>query len=132
VARRSGPPFSGSRARSGTALVVVGFDTATADTAACAWRDGEALQESLLGLSPGGRPRHADSLLVEVERAADAVGGWGKVERLAVGLGPGSFTGLRIGIATARGLAAGLALPAYGVCTLDAIGRGMAEAGAEG
>jgi tRNA threonylcarbamoyladenosine biosynthesis protein TsaB len=51
------------------------------------------------------------------------------VDRLAVGLGPGSFTGLRIGIATARGLAASLALPAYGVCTLDAIGRGMAAAG---
>ena len=54
------------------------------------------------------------------------------MDRLAVGLGPGSFTGLRIGIATARGLAASLGLPAYGVCTLDAIGRGMAEAGVEG
>jgi tRNA threonylcarbamoyladenosine biosynthesis protein TsaB len=54
------------------------------------------------------------------------------VDRLAVGLGPGSFTGLRIGIATARGLAASLSLPAYGVCTLDAIGRGMAEAGMAG
>ena len=130
--RRLGPPSSGSRARSGAALVVVGFDTATADTAACAWRDGEALHESLLGLSPGGRPRHAGSLLIEVERAADAAGGWESVERIAVGLGPGSFTGLRIGIATARGLAASLDLPAHGVCTLDAIGRGMAEAGIEG
>ena len=44
---------------SGTPLVVVGFDTATADTAACAWRDGEVLHESLLGLSPRGGPRHA-------------------------------------------------------------------------
>ncbi len=127
-----GPPSSGSRARSGAALVVVGFDTATADTAACAWRGGEVLHESLLGLSPAGRPRHANALLEEVERAADAAGGWGSVGRLAVGLGPGSFTGLRIGIATARGLAAGLGLPASGVCTLDAIGRGMAEAGTEG
>ncbi|HEX3325006.1 MAG TPA: tRNA (adenosine(37)-N6)-threonylcarbamoyltransferase complex dimerization subunit type 1 TsaB [Solirubrobacterales bacterium] len=113
-------------------MVVVGFDTATADTAACAWRDGEALHESLLGLSSEGRPRHASSLLTEVERAAEAAGGWGSVGRLAVGLGPGSFTGLRIGIATARGLAAGLGLPAYGICTLDAIGLGMAEAGMTG
>jgi tRNA threonylcarbamoyladenosine biosynthesis protein TsaB len=51
---------------------------------------------------------------------------------LAVGLGPGSFTGLRIGIATARGLGASLGLPVTGICTLDAIGRGMGEAGVEG
>jgi tRNA threonylcarbamoyladenosine biosynthesis protein TsaB len=54
------------------------------------------------------------------------------VDRLAVGLGPGSFTGLRIAIATARGLAASLGLPAHGVCTLDAVGVGMVEAGIEG
>jgi tRNA threonylcarbamoyladenosine biosynthesis protein TsaB len=130
--RRSGPSSSRSRARNGTALVVVGFDTATADTAACAWRDGEALHESLLGLSSGGRPRHATALLGEVERSADAVGGWAAVDLVAVGLGPGSFTGLRIGIATARGLSAGLGLPVSGVCTLDAIGLGMREAGVAG
>lgn len=49
------------------------------------------------------------------------------MDLLAVGLGPGSFTGLRIGIATARGLGTSLALPVAGVCTLDALGRGMAE-----
>jgi tRNA threonylcarbamoyladenosine biosynthesis protein TsaB len=54
------------------------------------------------------------------------------VDRIAVGLGPGTFTGLRVGIATARGLAAGLGLPASGVCTLDAIGLALAETGAEG
>jgi tRNA threonylcarbamoyladenosine biosynthesis protein TsaB len=46
---------------------------------------------------------------------------------LAVGLGPGTFTGLRVGIATARGLAVSLGLPARGVCTLDALGRGIRE-----
>jgi tRNA threonylcarbamoyladenosine biosynthesis protein TsaB len=67
-------------------------------------------------------------LLEEVERCAAAAGGWERVSGLAVGLGPGSFTGLRIAVATARGLAASLGLPVTGVCTLDAIGRGMGEA----
>ncbi|MGC1166263.1 MAG: tRNA (adenosine(37)-N6)-threonylcarbamoyltransferase complex dimerization subunit type 1 TsaB [Solirubrobacterales bacterium] len=112
-------------------MVVVGFDTATADTAVCAWDGGEALQESLLGPAGGG-PQHTTALLEEVERCAAAAGGWERVDRLAVGLGPGSFTGLRIGIATARGLGASLGLPVTGVCTLDAIGQGMGEAGAGG
>jgi tRNA threonylcarbamoyladenosine biosynthesis protein TsaB len=60
-----------------------------------------------------------------VERAAAAVGGWESVERVAVGVGPGSFTGLRIGIATARGLRAALGLPLVGVCTLDGLARGI-------
>jgi len=85
------------------------------------------VHESQLGLSPQGRPRHATGLLEEAERAAAAAGGWGEVDLLAVGLGPGTFTGIRVGIATARGLAVSLGLPARGVCTLDALGRGIGE-----
>jgi tRNA threonylcarbamoyl adenosine modification protein YeaZ len=102
------------------------------DTVACSWRDGEVLHESQLGLSPQGRPLHATRLLEEVERAVVQAGGWEAVELLAVGLGPGTFTGLRVGISTARGLALSLGLPARGVCTLDALAAGIAEAGAEG
>jgi tRNA threonylcarbamoyladenosine biosynthesis protein TsaB len=86
------------------------------------------VHESLLGPSPEGRPLHSTRLLSEVEAAAAAVGGWGEVDLIAVGLGPGSFTGLRIALATARGLATSLGLPLAGVCTLDAIGRAMGEA----
>ncbi|HET7509229.1 MAG TPA: tRNA (adenosine(37)-N6)-threonylcarbamoyltransferase complex dimerization subunit type 1 TsaB [Solirubrobacterales bacterium] len=110
--------------------MVVGFDTATVDTVACAWRDGEVLHESQLGLSPQGRPLHATRLLEEVERAAAAAGGWEAVDLIAVGLGPGTFTGLRVGISTARGLAFGLGLPIRGVCTLDALAAGILQADA--
>jgi tRNA threonylcarbamoyladenosine biosynthesis protein TsaB len=105
---------------------VVGFDTATADTAVCASRDGEVLHESLRGLSEKGGPLHTIALLAEVEDAVAAAGGWGAVGALAVGVGPGSFTGLRVGIATARALGLSRELPVAGVCTLDALGRALA------
>lgn len=85
-----------------------------------------------MGLSPQGRPLHATGLLDEVERAATAAGGWDEVDLVAVGLGPGSFTGLRVGIASARGLGLSLGLTVRGVCTLDVLAAGIGEAGAEG
>jgi tRNA threonylcarbamoyladenosine biosynthesis protein TsaB len=102
------------------------------DTAVCAARGTEVLHESLLGLGPDGSPRHSTALLAEVERAVEAIGGWGAVDAIAVGLGPGSFTGVRIGVATALGLAASTGLPARGVCTLDALGRAIGERAGSG
>jgi tRNA threonylcarbamoyladenosine biosynthesis protein TsaB len=64
-------------------------------------------------------------LLAEVERAAQACGGWEEVGGIAVGRGPGSFVGIRIGLATARGLGASTGLPTVGICTLDALGRAL-------
>jgi tRNA threonylcarbamoyladenosine biosynthesis protein TsaB len=92
-------------------------------------RGGEVLHEAALGVAADGNPRHSTALLAEVERAAEASGGWERVERIAVGRGPGSFVGIRIGLATARGLAASTGLPTSGICTLDALGRAMAEWG---
>jgi tRNA threonylcarbamoyladenosine biosynthesis protein TsaB len=112
-------------------VTVVGLDTATDDTAVCAARDGEILFESLLGLSEKGGPQHATALLTEVERAAEAAGGWTAVRRIAVGVGPGSFTGLRVGIATAKALGLSRGLPVSGAGTLDALGRGLGEVAGE-
>jgi tRNA threonylcarbamoyladenosine biosynthesis protein TsaB len=110
---------------------VLGFDTATDDVAVAALRGEEVLYESLCGPVERGGPVHARALLGEVESAVAAAGGWDSIERIAVGTGPGSFTGIRVGIASARGLGFSRGLPVAGVCTLDALARGMAEAAGE-
>jgi tRNA threonylcarbamoyladenosine biosynthesis protein TsaB len=113
--------------------LVIGFDTATDDVAVALVRFGtsasgaELVDERSRGVASGGRPRHAAELLAELETAVAPVGGWPGIDLLAVGVGPGSFTGLRIGVATARALAQALALPVVSVGTLAALGRGIGE-----
>ena len=79
----------------------------------------------------GERPQHASRLLALSRRRSRAPAPrWQDVERIAVGVGPGAFTGLRIGVATARALAQGRGLPLAGVSSLEALARGAeAEAG---
>jgi tRNA threonylcarbamoyladenosine biosynthesis protein TsaB len=79
----------------------------------------------LLGPSEAAGPLHTTALLEQVERAVGAAGGWETIEQIAVGLGPGSFTGLRVGVATARALGLSRGLPVGGICTLDAIRLGL-------
>jgi tRNA threonylcarbamoyladenosine biosynthesis protein TsaB len=112
-------------------MQLLGFDTATDQTAVGATRDGEVVYASSIEPARDGRPAHATRLLVEVEKAAEALGGWGSVDRVAVGIGPGSFTGLRIGIATARALAGSQGLELVGVSTLEALARGVGERAAD-
>jgi tRNA threonylcarbamoyladenosine biosynthesis protein TsaB len=112
--------------------VILGIDTATPSTAAAVWApDGRAC-ERRDDPAPGERPQHASRLLALVEAALSGAGaGWDEIERIAVGVGPGGFTGLRHGIATARALAQGRGLPLAGVSSLEALARGAAAAAGE-
>lgn len=101
--------------------VILALDTATDDTCVGACRDGEVLFETQVGPADGGRARHAVAALPGLDRAAGAAGGWAAVDRIVVGLGPGSFTGLRIGIATVKGAGSAAGVELVGVSTLDAL-----------
>jgi tRNA threonylcarbamoyladenosine biosynthesis protein TsaB len=96
--------------------VILGIDTATPSTAVAVWSPDHAV-ERRDDPPRGGRPSHASRLLALVEEVVD----WAAVERIAVGVGPGGFTGLRIGIATARALAQARDLPLVGVSSLAAL-----------
>jgi tRNA threonylcarbamoyladenosine biosynthesis protein TsaB len=101
--------------------VILGLDTATAATAAAVLGDG-VRREARDDPAPGARPNHATKLLALIEEAV--AGEWERVERIAVGVGPGGFTGLRHGIATARALAQARELPLVGVSSLEALAAG--------
>ena len=110
---------------------ILAFDTATpATTVALAdlpapgpgpGPDGTAI-ELRDDPAPGSRPNHTSRLLDLIETVLGQTGtGWSEIDRIAVGIGPGTFTGLRIGIATAQALARARELPLVGVSTLHAL-----------
>jgi tRNA threonylcarbamoyladenosine biosynthesis protein TsaB len=106
---------------------VLGLDTATNDVAVAVTMDGLVVDERRVDAHTGEYPRHARALLGEVESSVGVAGGWERIGLICVGIGPGSFTGLRVGVATARALAQGLARPIAPVVTLEALARGIGE-----
>jgi tRNA threonylcarbamoyladenosine biosynthesis protein TsaB len=114
-------------------MIVVAFDTASPSTVAGVLLGDGRVVEARDDPPPGSRGDHATRLLVLVERAlAAAAIDWRAVDRIAVGVGPGGFTGLRIGVATARALAQGHGLPLVPVGSLAALALGADGAGMVG
>lgn len=110
-------------------MTLIGFDTSmTVIAACCVPRSGEPLATP----PPGpqrllGPPAHSAELLPTLAGLLErAESDWDEVTAIAVGVGPGTFTGLRIGIATARGLSQALGIPLHPVSSLAALAAGIA------
>ena len=99
-------------------MLVLGFDTAT-PAVSVALHDGERVISTASALDAR---RHSELLMPMIAKVlADAGVPRTDLDAVAVGVGPGPYTGLRVGVVTARVLGSVLGRPVYGVCSLDVI-----------
>lgn len=111
---------------------LLGVDTATADATAAVTLGGKLVSERSASPGEDGRPRHARALLAEIEAAVGEAGGWERIAAIAVGIGPGTFTGLRVGIATVRAVAQARGLAVIAVDSLAALALGISKSQGDG
>lgn len=108
---------------------LLALDTATS-AITVAVHDGERVLAERTALDPR---RHTELLAPLVAQTlADAGLAPDDLTDIVAGTGPGPFTGLRVGLVTARTMAHALGLPVHGVCSLDAMAHAVAEAGHDG
>jgi tRNA threonylcarbamoyl adenosine modification protein YeaZ len=102
--------------------LVLGFDTSAAHCAAALLFGDRVVAEAFEPMDTGQAER-----LMPLLSGVLAAGGaaWGDLSLIAVGTGPGNFTGVRIGVAAARGLALGLGIPAVGTTRFQALAHGL-------
>lgn len=99
-------------------MLLLAIDTTTAVCSVALGRDGELIAEYLLNI----KKTHSQRLMPLISSMLrDSDLDRFRLEGICVAVGPGSFTGIRIGVATARGLAQGLGIPLVGVNTLEAL-----------
>lgn len=110
---------------------ILGIDTSTPGSAACVLRgDGEAFEVEPAAERLSEPPGHARELMPAVARCIEQSGlAWRDLDAIAVGVGPGPFTGLRIGVTTARALASAHGMELRPVSSLAALAAGTAADG---
>lgn len=100
------------------------MDTSTSVVTAACLRAGDVLSEVTLRDAQS----HGELLAPTLMRAINEAGGMpGDLTRIVVGVGPGPFTGLRVGISTALVMGHALGIPVVGVCSLDVIASGVGD-----
>jgi tRNA threonylcarbamoyl adenosine modification protein YeaZ len=109
-------------------VLVLALDTATpAVTAGVVEVTADAVVQRSVQVAHGAR-KHAELLMPQVLAACDAAGiALQEIDAVVTGVGPGPFTGLRVGMVTAAALGDALSIPVHGVCSLDAIAHGHSE-----
>ena len=108
--------------------MLLAFDTATPQVTVALHDGGRVVAE----YSASESMRHGEMLAPGIAEVLDRAGAISQdVTAVAVGVGPGPFTGLRVGLVTARTLGLALEIPVYGVCTLDVLAAEAVDAGLE-
>jgi tRNA threonylcarbamoyladenosine biosynthesis protein TsaB len=114
-------------------MILLGLDTATSATSVALRLADGTLSEARDDPADGAHPGHATRLLAMADGLlSDAGVVIGDVGRIAVGVGPGTFTGLRVGVATARGLAQSSGAELVAVSSLRALAAPALENGGQG
>ncbi|MFV0386654.1 tRNA (adenosine(37)-N6)-threonylcarbamoyltransferase complex dimerization subunit type 1 TsaB [Paracoccus sp. (in: a-proteobacteria)] len=103
-------------------FITLGFDTSAAHCAAALLRGDRVLALRHEEMTRG----QAERLFPMLEEMLAATGlGWSDLDVIGVGTGPGNFTGIRVAIAAARGLALSLGIPAVGISVTEAAAFGL-------